>query len=64
MFLQTPVEEAGQGEELAIIQDSQQQVIFHFCHCQLKANINKVKKEGLYEPNRVNPIAQCVWNIF
>jgi len=64
VFLQTPVEEAGQGEELAIIQDSQQQVIFHFCHCQLKANISKVKKEGLYEPNIVNPIAQCVWNIF
>lgn len=45
MFLQAPVEEAAQGEELAIIQDSQQQVNFHFCQCQLKANISKVKKK-------------------
>lgn len=40
LFLQAPDEEAAQGEELAIIQDSQQQVIFHFCQCQLKANIS------------------------
>lgn len=42
MFLQAPAEEAAQGEEVAIIQDNQHQVIFHFY--QFKANISKIKK--------------------
>lgn len=42
VFLQAPAEEATQGEEVAIIQDNQHQVIFQFY--QFKANISRIKK--------------------